>query len=55
MEEREKTIFLKEAIAQPLQQSLKDLDRAIADSFRPKRDSARKEWPKFKSKDIGDQ
>ena len=33
---------------------LKDLDRAIADSFRPKSDPARKEWPKFKSKDIGD-
>ena len=50
----EKTVFLKEAMSQPLQQVLKDLDRAIADSFRPKSDSARKEWPKFKSKDIGD-
>lgn len=49
-----KTVFLKEAMSQPLQQALKDLDRAIADSFRPKSDSARKEWPKFKSKDIGD-
>ena len=50
----EKTFFLKEAMSQPLQQALKDLDRAIADSLRPKSDSARKEWPKFKSKDIGD-
>ena len=50
----EKTVFLKEAMSQPLQQALKDLDRAIADSFRPKSDPARKEWPKFKSKDIGD-
>ncbi len=50
----EKTVFLKEAMSQPLQQALKDLDRAIADSFRPKSDSARKEWPKFKTKDIGD-
>ena len=31
----EKTVFLKEAMSQPLQQALKDLDRAIADSFRP--------------------
>lgn len=50
----EKTVFLKEALSQPLQQALKDLDRAIADSFRPKSDPARKEWPKFNSKDIGD-
>ena len=50
----EKTVFLKAAMSQPLQQALKDLDRAIADSFRPKSDSAHKEWPKFKSKDIGD-
>ena len=50
----QKTVFLREAMSQPLQQALKDLDRAIADSFRPKSDSARKEWPKFKTKDIGD-
>ena len=29
----EKTVFLKEAMSQPLQQALKDLDRAIADIF----------------------
>ena len=40
--------------AQPLQQALLDLDRAISDSFRPKSDPAHKGWPKFKAKDIGD-
>ena len=54
MEERGKDCFSQRAMSQPLQQALKDLDRAIADSFRPKSDSARKEWPKFKTKDIGD-
>ena len=46
--------FLREAMAQPLQQALLDLDRAISDSFRPKSDPAHKGWPKFKAKDIGD-
>ena len=46
------TAFLREAMAQPLQQAL--LDRAIGDSFRPKSDPAHKGWPKFKAKDIGD-
>ena len=41
-------------MAQPLQQALLDLDRAISDSFRPKSDPAHKGWPKFKAKDIGD-
>ena len=50
----EETAFLKEAMSQPLQQSLRDLDRAVRDSFRPKNDPARKEWPKFKVRDIGD-
>ena len=50
----EETSFLKEAMSQPLQQTLRDLDRAIRDSFRPKNDPARKGWPKFKAKDIGD-
>ena len=48
------TAFLREAMAQPLQQALLDLDRAISDSFRPKSDPAHKGWPKFKAKDIGD-
>ena len=48
------TSFLKEAMSQPLQQALRDLDRAIRDSFRPKDDPARKEWPRFKAKDVGD-
>ena len=41
-------------MSQPLQQVLRNLDRAIKDSFRPKGDPARKEWPKFKAKDVGD-
>ena len=48
------TSFLKEAMSQPLQQALRDLDRAIRDSFRPKDDPARKEWPRFKAKDVDD-
>ena len=48
------TAFLREAMSQPLQQALLDLDRAISDSFRPKSDPAHKGWPKFKAKDIGD-
>ena len=47
---RKRLIFLREAMSQPLQQALKDLDRAIADSFRPTSDPARKEWPKFENK-----
>lgn len=50
----DETAFLKEAMSQALQQVLRDLDRAIKDSFRPKGDPARKEWPKFKAKDVGD-
>lgn len=50
----EETAFLKEAIAQSLQQGLRDLSRAVRDTFRPKGDPARKEWPRFKAKDIGD-
>ena len=50
----EETSFLKEAMSQPLQQTLRDLDRAIKDSFRPKDDPARKQWPKFKARDAGD-
>ena len=50
----DETAFLKEAMSQPLQQTLRDLDRAIRDSFRPQNDAARKGWPKFKVKDIGD-
>lgn len=38
----EATSFLKEAMSQPLQQTLLDLDRAIQDSFRPKDDPAQK-------------
>ena len=41
-------------MSQPLQQALRDLDRAIGDSFRPNSDPAHKGWPKFKAKDIGD-
>ena len=52
---KEETAFLKESMSQPLQQALRDLDRAIrGDSFRSKNDPARKGWPKFKAKDIGD-
>ncbi len=36
------TAFLREAMAQPLQQALRDLDRAISDSFRPNSDPAHK-------------
>ena len=50
----DETAFLKEAMSQPLQQTLRDLDRAVRDSFRPQNDAARKGWPKFKVKDIGD-
>ena len=50
----DETSFLKEAMSQPLQQALRDLDQAIRNSFRPKSDPARKEWPRFKVKDIGD-
>lgn len=46
--------FLKEAPSQALQQALMDLDRAIKDSFRKKGDPAKKSWPRFKAKDIGD-
>ena len=50
----DETSFLKEAMSQPLQQTLRDLDQAIKNSFRPKSDPAHKGWPKFKAKDIGD-
>ena len=36
------TAFLREAMSQPLQQALRDLDRAIGDSFRPNSDPAHK-------------
>ena len=48
------TAFLREAMSQPLQQALCDLDRAISDSLRPKSDPAHKGWPKFKAKGICD-
>ena len=50
----EETSFLKEAMSQPLQQTLRDLDKAIRDSFRPKDDPARTEGPKFTARDAGD-
>ena len=50
----EEMAFLKEAPSQALQQTLMDLDRAIKDTFRKKGDPAKKRWPRFKAKDIGD-
>ena len=50
----EEMAFLKEAPFQALQQTLMDLDRAIKDTFRKKGDPAKKRWPRFKAKDIGD-
>ena len=41
-------------MSEPLQQTLKDLDRAICESLHPKSEASRKGWPKFKAKDIGD-
>ena len=48
------TIFLREVPSQPLQQTLMDLCKGISDSFRKSGDPAKKGWPHFKSKDIGD-
>lgn len=50
----QETDFLKQAMSQPLQQTLRDLDRAICESLHPKSEASRKGWPKFKAKDIGD-
>ena len=50
----EEMAFLKEAPSQALQQTLMDLERAIKDTFRKKGDPAKKRWPRFKAKDIGD-
>ena len=50
----QETDFLKQAMSQPLQQTLMDLDRAICESLHPKSEASRKGWPKFKAKDIGD-
>ena len=50
----EEMAFLKEVPSQALQQTLMDLDRAIKDTFRKKGDPAKKRWPRFKAKDIGD-
>ena len=46
--------FLKDVPSQTLQQTLKDQTRGTSDSFRKKGDPAKKGWPRFKSKDIGD-
>ena len=48
------TIFLREVPSQPLQQTLMDLCKGISDSFHKSGDPAKKGWPHFKSKDIGD-
>lgn len=48
------TAFLREVPSQPLQQTLMDLSRGLSDYFRKKADPAKKGWPHFKSKDIGD-
>lgn len=45
----EETLFLKEVHSQPLQQTLKDLDRACKDAFKKI-----KGFPKFKKKGFGD-
>lgn len=45
----EKTAFLKEVHSQPLQQTLKDLDRSWKDAFRKV-----KGFPRFKKKGLGD-
>ena len=50
----QETDFLKQAMSEPLQQTLKDLDRAICESLHSKSEASRKGWPKFKAKDIGD-
>ena len=47
--------FLNEVPSQPLQQVLRDLNRAIRDAYyRKKDDPAKKGWPDFKSRDDGD-
>ena len=48
------TNFFREVPSQPLQQTLMDLSRGISDCFRKNGDPAKKGWPHFKSKDIGD-
>ena len=45
----EDTFFLKEVHSQPLQQTLKDLDRALKDAFKKK-----KGFPKFKKRGLHD-
>ena len=45
------TTFLSEAPAQPLQQRLKNLDRALRDAFNKK---SPKRFPRFKRKGTGD-
>jgi putative transposase len=48
------TPWLAEVHVNPLQQTLKDLDRAVRDSFRPGTDPARKRFPRFRKKSAGD-
>ena len=50
----EETAFLRDAMSQPLQQTLMDLDRSVQDFFRQPGDPAKKGWPQFQAKDIGD-
>ncbi|MDR3517477.1 MAG: transposase [Azospirillaceae bacterium] len=50
----EETAWLAEIHVHPLQQKLKDLDRALRDSFRPQDDTGRKRFPRFKNKNHGD-
>ena len=50
----DETAFLRDAVAQSLQQALMDLDRSVQDFFRKPGDPAKKGWPRFQAKDIGD-
>ena len=50
----DETAFLRDAMSQPLQQALMDLDRSVQDYFRKPGDPAKKGWPRFQAKDIGD-
>ena len=50
----DETTFLRDAMSQPLQQTLMDLDRSVQDFLRKPGDPAKKDWPRFKAKDIGD-
>lgn len=54
LKKEEKTAFLQLSPAPALQQTLRDLDKNVAASFRKEGDPAKRGWPRYKARDLGD-